>query len=44
MGRGRRNQVPPPLSDLPPHRTGQPAQLRRLMLDIHHEVTSSRID
>ena len=44
MGRGRRNQVPPPSPDLPPHRTGQPAQLRRLMLDIHHEIASGRID
>jgi hypothetical protein len=44
MGRGRRNQVPPLSPDLPPHRTGQPAQLRRLTLDIHHEIASGRID
>jgi hypothetical protein len=44
MGRGRRHQVSPLSPDLPPHRTGQSAQLRRLVLDVHHEVASGRID
>jgi hypothetical protein len=44
MGRGRRHQVPPLPPDLAADRTGQPAQLRRLRLDIHHQVASGRID
>ena len=44
MGGGRRDQVPPLAPDLPPYRAGQPAQLRRLLPDIHNKVGSSRID
>jgi hypothetical protein len=44
MDRGCRYQFSPPSPDLPPHWTGQPAQLRRLMLDIHYQVASGRID
>jgi hypothetical protein len=29
------------LPDLPPYRTGQLAQLRRLMLDIHYETAAT---
>jgi hypothetical protein len=38
------DQVPPLTPHLPPHRTRKFAQLRRLMLDIQHEVTPGRID
>ncbi len=44
MGGGGRDQVPPFAPDLPPDRAGQPAQLRRLLLDIDHQVGSGRID
>jgi hypothetical protein len=44
MGGGRRDQVPPLAPDLPPYRAGQPAQLRRLLLDIYYEIAASRIN
>ena len=44
VGGGRSDQVPPFPPDLPPYRAGQPAQLRRLRLDIHYEIAASRIN
>jgi hypothetical protein len=44
MSRSHRQKIPALSPDLPPHRTRQPAQLRRLVLDVHHEVASGRID
>jgi hypothetical protein len=44
MSRSHCHQVSALSPDLPPHRTRQPAQLRRLVLDVHHEVASGGID